>query len=160
MNKDLSNIIIWSENKPGVFFRILWLFRKKMFNIESATVGHTELPGITRFTITVSGDKDQVRNMCKQVYKLVNVIRVEEVPDELLVSRELAMMKVAIRDKEEKADILRVVEHFRGRVINMAKENLVIEVTGGEEKIDAFYENMREFTIIEFVRTGRTALYK
>lgn len=158
--KDLSNIIIWSENKPGVFYRILWLFRRKMFNIESATVGHTEIPGITRFTITVSGNKEQIQNMCKQVNKLLNVIRVEDVGDDLLVIRELAMMKVGIKDKDEKNDILRVVEHFRGRVINMTKENLVIEVTGGEEKIDAFYQNLKEFNIIEFVRTGRTALYK
>lgn len=160
MTKDLSNIIIWAENKPGVFYRILWLFRRKMFNIESATVGHTEIPGITRFTITVTGDKDQVRNMCKQINKLINVIRVEDVPDELMVSRELAMMKIGVKSKEDKGDILRIVEHFRGRVINMTKDNLVIEVTGGEEKIDAFYENMKEFPVIEFVRTGRTALYK
>lgn len=158
--KELSNIIIWTENKPGVFYRILWLFRRKMFNIESATVGHTEIPGVTRFTITVGGDKDQVRNICKQIYKLINIIRVEDVPEELLVSRELALMKVGIKNKTEKKDILRVLEHFRARVINMSKESLVIEATGSEEKIDAFYENMKDFRIIEFVRTGRTALYK
>lgn len=158
--KDLSNIIIWSENKPGVFFRILWLFRKKMFNIESATVGHTEMPGVTRFTITIAGDKDQVRNMCKQVNKLINIIKVEDIADEALVARELALMKIGVKDKKEKADILRSLEHFRARVMNMTRDSLVIEVTGSEEKIDAFYENMKEFNIIEFVRTGRTALFK
>ncbi len=160
MQKDLSNIIIWTENKPGVFFRILWLFRRKMFNIESATVGHTEVPGVTRFTITVTGDKDKVRNMCKQIYKLVPILRVEDVSNENLVIRELALMKVGIKNQEEKHDILRVLEHFRARVINMAKESLVIEVTGDEQKIDAFYENMRMYKILEFVRTGRTALFK
>lgn len=160
MNKDLSNIIIWAENKPGVFFRILWLFRKKMFNIESATVGHTEVPGVTRFTITVAGDRDQVRNMCKQVYKLINVIKVTDIADEELVARELALMKVSLRNSKEKNDILRVLEHFRARVMNMTKSSMVIEVTGGEAKIDAFYENMMQFKILEFVRTGRTALYK
>lgn len=160
MSKDLSNILIWAENKPGVFFRILWLFRKKMFNIESATVGHTEVPGVTRFTITVAGDKDQVRNMCKQVNKLINVIKVEDIAEELLVARELALMKVGVKDAAEKNDILRVLEHFRARVMNMAKNSLVAEVTGSEEKIDAFYENMKDYSIIEFVRTGRTALFK
>ncbi len=160
MSKDLSNIIIWTENKPGVFFRILWLFRRKMFNIESATVGHTEIPGVTRFTITVTGDHDLVKNMCRQVHKLVNVIRVEDVPDEKLVARELALMKVGVKNKEEKNDILRALEHFRARVMNMTSDSLVIEVTGSEEKIDAFYENMKDFDIIEFVRTGRTALFK
>lgn len=160
MNKDLSNIIIWAENKPGVFYRILWLFRRKMFNIESATVGHTEVPRVTRFTITVTGDRDQVRNMCKQVYKLVNIVRVEDVPDEKLVSRELAMIKVQTKTRSQKLEILEVVKHFRGRVINMVPDKLMIEVTGGEGKIDAFYENMKRFKILEFVRTGRTALFK
>lgn len=159
-NKNLSNIIIWSENKPGVFFRILWLFRRKMFNIESATVGHTEIPGITRFTITVTGDKDQVQNICKQVYKLVNVVKVEDVPDEKLVSRELAMIKISPKSRNEKLEVLEVAKHFRGRVINMTADRFMIEITGGEEKIDAFYENMKQFKILEFVRTGRTALFK
>ena len=124
MTEQLSNIIIWSENKPGVFFRILWLFRRKMFNIESATVGHTEIPGVSRFTITVNGDKDKVKNICKQVNKLINVIRVEDVPVEKLVIRELALMKVGIKNTKEKHDILRVLEHFRARVINMTKDVL------------------------------------
>lgn len=158
--KELSNIIIWSENKPGVFFRILWLFRRKMFNIESATVGHTEVPGITRFTITVAGDNNQIRNICTQVYKLVNVVRVEDVASEKLVARELAMIKVETKKRDEKLEILEVVKHFRGRVINMVPDKLIIEVTGGEEKIDAFYENMKRFKVLEFVRTGRTALFK
>jgi len=160
MTEQLSNIIIWVENKPGVLFRILSLFRRKMFNIESVTAGHSEVVGITRITITVSGDKDQVRNMCKQVYKLINVIRVEDVPAESLVIRELALMKVGIDGASEKNEILRLLEHFRARVINMTKYSLVIEVTGGEEKIDAFYENMKQYKILEFVRTGRTALFK
>lgn len=160
MKKELSNIIIWAENKPGVFFRILWLFRKKMFNIESVTAGHSELPGISRITITVAGDPDQIRNMCKQVYKLVDVVRVEDAPHELLLYRELALMKVKLKNHTEKNDILRILEHFRGRVINMTKEYLAIEVTGDEEKIDALYENMSMFEIVEFVRTGRTALFK
>lgn len=160
MAKNISTIIIWGENKPGVFFRILWLFRRKMFNIETATVGHTEEEGITRFTITVTGNKDLVLNMCKQIAKLVNVVRVEDVPDELLVYRELAMAKIKINGKEEKNEILKILEHFRAKVLHMTKETFVIEVTGGEDKIDAFYNNMKEYDIEEFVRTGRTALYK
>jgi len=160
MTKELSNIIIWSENKPGVFFRILWLFRRKQFNIESATVGHSEIPGISRYTITVSASAEQVTNMVRQLGKLVNVMKAMEVPNEMLVYRELALMKVGIKNKRDKSDILRVIEHFRARVINMTKEALTIEITGDEEKVDALYENMKDFTIIEFVRTGRTALLK
>ncbi|MBI2617340.1 acetolactate synthase small subunit [Candidatus Gottesmanbacteria bacterium] len=160
MAKNLSTIIIWSENTPGVFFRILWLFRRKMFNIETATVGYTEIPNVTRFTITVSGNGDQVANMCKQVAKLVNVLRVEKVADEKLISRELALAKIQIKGKGEKGEILKIIEHFRAKVLHMTKDTFLVEVTGGEEKIDAFYENMKEYRIIEFVRTGRTALFK
>lgn len=160
MHKDLSNIIIWAENKPGVLYRILWLFRKKQFNIESATAGHSEITGISRITITVSGNADQVKNMCKQLMKLLEIVKVEDVVEDLLVARELALMKVAVSNKEEKNDILRVIEHFRGRAINLTKNSVIIEVTGDEAKIDAFYENMKEFNILEFVRTGRTALFK
>ena len=160
MTGELSNIIIWGENKPGVFFRILWLFRRKQFNIESATVGHSEIPGISRFTITVYGNREQIENMVKQVRKLVNVIKAETVSGEMLIFRELALMKVAVKNARGKNEILRVIEHFRGRCINMAKNSLIIEVTGDENKIDAFYENMKDFVMLEFVRTGRTALFK
>ena len=160
MSKNLSNIIIWAQNKPGVLYRILWLFRRKQFNIESATAGHSEIPGISRITITVSGNENLVKNMCHQLTKLVEIIKVEDVVDEMLVARELALMKVAVKDKEEKSEILRVIEHFRGRAINLAKNSITIEVTGDEAKIDAFYENMKDFNIMEFVRTGRTALFK
>lgn len=160
MTGELSNIIIWAENKPGVFFRILWLFRRKQYNIESATVGHSEVPGISRFTITVYGHREQIANMVKQVRKLVNVVKAESVPDNKLILRELALIKVAVKNAREKSNILRVIEHFRSRCINMAKNALIIEVTGDENKIDAFYENMKDFVILEFVRTGRTALFK
>lgn len=160
MSKNLSNIIIWAENRQGVLYRILWLFRRKQFNIESATAGHSEIPGISRITITVTGNDNLVKNMVHQLNKLIEVIKVEDVIDDLLVARELALMKIAVKNKEEKKDVLRVCEHFRGRAINLAKNSVMIEVTGDETKIDAFYENMKEFNILEFVRTGRTALFK
>src|SRR3989344_33650 len=153
MNKELNNIIIWAQNKTGVLYRILWLLRRKLFNIESITAGHSEIPDITRITITVLGDNDKVKNICHQLYKLVEVVKVEQVENRKLVFREMAMMKVLIGDKQEKNDVLRTIEHFRGRVINMAKDSLVIEVTGDESKINAFYENMKDFNILEFVRT-------
>src|SRR3989344_1108097 len=149
MSKNLSNIIIWAENKPGVLYRILWLFRRKQFNIESATAGHSEIPGISRITITVSGNENLVKNMCHQLTKLIEVVKVDDTPEEMLVSRELALMKVAVKNKNEKNDILRVIEHFRARVVNMTKNSLIIEVTGDEVKIDAFYEKIKDFIIIK-----------
>lgn len=160
MTNQLSNIIIWAHNKPGVFYRILWLFRRKAFNVESATAGHTEVENVSRITITVRGEKEKVSNMCRQIEKLVDVIRVENPRTADLVARELALIKIRVRDKEEKKEVLRLIDHFRGRVVNMAKDYIVIEATGREAKIDAFYENMKIFGILEFVRTGRTALFK
>ena len=160
MTDKLQNIIIWAENKPGVLFRILWLFRKKQFNIESVTAGHSEMPGVTRITITVSENGHKLKNMCHQINKLVNVVKVEHILDEDLVFREMSMLKVKVSGKEEKNDVLRIIEHFRGRVINMTKSTLIIEVIGDESKIDSFYQNMKDFNIMEFVRTGRTALFK
>ncbi|MBI2611984.1 acetolactate synthase small subunit [Candidatus Gottesmanbacteria bacterium] len=159
-NKDTSTIIIWSHNRPGVFYRILWLFRRKQFNIETATVGHTEKPGITRFTITVSGDKQAVSNLCKQIQKLVDVIRVEDVEEEKLITRELAMIKVDATKKDDRLEILEIAKHFRSKVISYVPEKMILKLTGEEAKIDSFYENMKRFKILEFVRTGRTALFK
>lgn len=160
MKNTLSTIIIWAENKPAALYRILSLFRRKMFNIETVTAGHTETPGISRITITATGDKQQVFNICKNVLKLVHVVKVEDVDEKKLVHREMAMIKVAVAKRVEKLEILELVKHFRARVVNMDKKSLVIEVTGGEKKVDAFYDNLKEFKVIEFVRTGRTALYK
>lgn len=160
MNKKISTIIIWSHNKPGVFYRILWLFRRKQFNIETATVGPTEKPGITRFTITVTGDKQAVFNLTKQITKLVDVIRVEDVPEDILIARELAMIKINAQKSNDRLEILEIVKHFRAKVISYVPEKMIIKITGSEDKIDSFYENMKRFKILEFVRTGRTALFK
>lgn len=160
MEKNLSTIMIWTHNKPGVFYRILWLFRRKQFNIETATVGHTEKEGVTRFTITVSGDKEAVRNMCKQIAKLIDVIRVEDVEEKDLVARELAMIKIDASKKDDRLEILEITKHFRAKIISYVPEKMIIKLTGAEGKIDSFYENMSRFKIIEFVRTGRTAVFK
>jgi len=160
MHKNLQNFIIWAQNKPGVLFRILWLFRRKQLNIESVTAGHSEIPDITRITITVSNNGNKVKNMVHQLNKLVNVVKVEHLDTAMLVYREMALIKIALSEKEEKSQVLRIIEHFRGRVINMTNSVMVIEATGDENKIDAFYENIKNFNIVEFVRTGRAALLK
>lgn len=160
MNKNLSTIMIWAHNKPGVFYRILWLFRRKQFNVESATVGHTQKAGITRFTITVSGEKQAVATLCKQIAKLIDVIQVNDVPEGELIARELALVKIDGSGKDDRLEILEITKHFRANIISYVPDRMIIKITGEEGKIDAFYENMKRFKILEFVRTGRTALFK
>ena len=158
MKKNLFTIFIWAHNKPGVFFRILWLFRKKQFNVESATVGHSEKPGITRFTLTISGaELSQLENMRKQVFKLIDVTSVELVFENDLIARELALVTLEGPVKK----IAKLLQIYHAEVIFEGKNSLTIEATGTETDINNLYQELRKnATIHAFVRTGRTAVYK
>lgn len=153
-------LIVTVQNRPGVLYKIAGLIRKRRFNIESLTVSHTEQKDISRFTIVVNGDEDIVEKMSKQLYRVIEVLKVSDPFDNQLVVRELALFKVSTAKKESKKEITGIAKHFRAKVIGVNPKYLIFEITGNEEKIDAFYENMRTFGIIEFVRTGRTALFK
>ena len=157
---NLSTLIVSVQNKPGVLFKIAGLIRRRRFNIESLTVSHTQDVTISRFTILVRGEKDIVEKISKQLYRIVEVLKVSDPENHKIVARELALIKVSTKKGGSRLEIINLAKHFRARVINIHPDNLVLEITGGEEKIDAFYENMRKFGIIEFVRTGRTALFK
>lgn len=160
MNNNLSTLIVSVQNRPGVLFKIAGLIRRRRFNIESLTVSHTENPQVSRFTILVRGEKDVVEKISKQLYRIVEVIKVSGPNEEEIVARELALLKVSTSKPGSRIEISNIVGHFRARVVNVHPEYMMLEVTGDEEKIDAFYENMRKFGVIEFVRTGRTALFK
>ena len=157
---NLSTLIVTVQNKPGVLFRISGLIRRRRFNIESLTVSHAENSEISRFTILVDGEKDIVEKMSKQLYKIVEVLKVSDPSDKEIVARELALIKVSTNKKGSSMEISEIGKHFRAKAVNINPEYMVYEITGNEEKIDSFYKNMRKFGIIEFVRTGRTALFK
>lgn len=157
---NLSTLIVSVQNRPGVLFRIAGLIRRRRFNIESLTVSHTENPLVSRFTILVRGNKETVEKMSKQLYRIVEVLKVSDPKDEEIVARELALLKVSTKKEGARVEITNIANHFRAKVVNVNPEHMILEVTGDEEKIEAFYENMRKFGIIEFVRTGRTALFK
>lgn len=159
-NNNLSTLIVSVQNRPGVLFRIAGLIRRRQFNIESLTVSHTENADISRFTILVRGNKDIVEKMSKQLYRIVEVLKVSDPSESQIVARELALFKVSTNKRVSKKEIAEIAKHFRAKVVNVNPKYLIYELTGDEEKIDAFYENMKRFGIIEFVRTGRTALFK
>ena len=141
------------EDKPGVLNRVASLFRRRAFNIESLTVGHTEKPGISRMTIVVDSDQTDAERVVAYLYKLVNVIQVEDLDSVPSVRRDLAMVKVTAT-AENRAEIQQLVDVFRARIVDVTNNSLVIEITGDEEKINGFVELLRPIGIIEMVRTG------
>jgi acetolactate synthase-1/3 small subunit len=150
-------LVIYVDDQPGVLNRIASLFRRRAFNIESLTVGHTERPGVSRMTVVVSTDEAGVRRIEANLYKLVNVRRVENITSTAAVVRDLAMIKVAA-DASSRVAIMQLVSVFRARVVDVAPESLVIETTGTEDKIDRLLNVLRPYGVLEMVRTGRVAM--
>ena len=146
------------ENKPGVLHSISNMFRRRGFNIESITVGHTEKKGLARITITFNGDDKTIEQVVKQMNKLIEVIKVNYLESENIVARELALVKIKIIDSKTRSDAINCVEVFRGRVVDVSPQSLTIEITGTSDKIDAFLNLMKTYGILELARTGLTAL--
>ncbi len=153
----LHTFVVHVENKPGVLNRVASLFRRRAYNIESLTVGHTDKPGISRMTIAVDTDAGGAARLEAHLYKLVNVLHVANVSDTPAVFRDLAMIKVAA-NQETRTQLLQLVLAFRARVVDVSTESLVVEVTGTEDKIDSLLEVLRPYGVLEMVRTGRVAM--
>jgi acetolactate synthase I/III small subunit len=153
----LHTLVVLVEDKPGVLNRVASLFRRRAFNIESLTVGHTETDGISRMTIVVDGDQVSVQRLTAYLYKLVNVIQVDDLTGKPMVSRDLAMIKVRTTSAN-RSEIIQIVEVFRARVVDVTSDSLTVEVTGDEEKVDGLVEMLRPLGIIEMVRTGAVAM--
>ena len=145
------------EDKPGVLNRVVSVFRRRTFNIESLTVGQTHQEGVSRITIVVDSDKTDVDRIMPYMYKLINVLQVEDLTYAPMVSRDLAMVKVKA-SPENRAAIMQLTEVFRARVIDVTQDSLIAEITGDEEKINGFVEVLRPYGIIEMVRTGVVAM--
>jgi acetolactate synthase-1/3 small subunit len=157
-NQKTKVIAALVENKPGVLHSVANMFRRRGYNIESITVGHTEQKGITRMTITVSGDEKTLEQITKQMNKLIDVIKVNQLEPDAIVTRELALVKISVPDVKSRSDIINCVEVFRGRVVDVSPESLMVEITGTPDKLDAFLNLMKTYGVIELARTGLTAL--
>lgn len=147
------------ENKPGVLTRVATLFRRRGYNIESLTVGTTENPGISRMTIVVEGDHKILEQVTKQLYKLIEVLKIIDITEEQSVERELVLAKVKA-DNNNRAEIVQIVDIFRARIVDIGRNSLIIEATGDTCKIDAIEDSLRPFGIMELVRTGKIALVR
>ena len=147
------------ENHPGVLTRVAGLFARRAYNIDSLSVCQTDDPELSRMTIVVDGDDqviDQVRN---QLNKLVIVHSVTDLTAESIVDRELALIRVKV-SPETRAEVLQTVEIFRGRVVDMGRTNLTVELTGDVGKINAFVNAIRSYGLLELVRTGKIAILR
>jgi len=153
----LNTFVVYVENKPGVLTRVASLFRRRAFNIDSLTVGRTEKPEVSRMTITVEADHDQAKRIEANLYKLVNVLVVENITELPVISRDLAMVKVSATHGE-RSHVLELAQVFRARVVDVGAESLIIEITGDEDKIDGLLEVLRPYGILEMVRTGIVAM--
>ncbi len=152
-------LIALVEDKPGVLTRVASLFRRRAFNIESLTVGHTETPGISRMTIVVESNRAGAEKLAQFLYRLVNVIQVEDITEHAAGVRDLALIKVRTPG-QARSEVMQIVDTFRARVVDVGLESLMIEVTGSEDKVNGLVEVLRPFGIIEMVRTGRVAMVR
>src|ERR687884_1340643 len=146
------------ENKPGVLARIAGLFARRGFNINSLAVGPTDDPGISRFTLTVDGALHPIDQVTKQLHKLVNVIKIRDLDPEDTVARELALFKVSCQDGDSRAQVMQFTEIFRGKTVDVSKRSVTVEITGTDDKIEAFENMVRPFGLIELIRTGEIAV--
>ncbi len=147
------------ENKPGVLTRVAGLFSRRGFNIDNIAVGETAEPGISRMTIAVRGDEAVLEQVEKQLNKLINVIKVSNLSHEPAVVRELVLIKVKA-DPRTRTDVQQIVETFRGKIVDVSLDSMIVEVTGNKEKLDAIKLLLQHYGIQELVRTGKIALLR
>ena len=147
------------HNQPGVLAHVSGMLASRGFNIDSLAVGETEDPHLSRMTFVVHGDDSVVEQVRKQLEKIVTVVRVEDISREPYVERDLMLVKVKAAS-QQRMEIVLLVEMFRGRVVDISPDSLMIEISGTEQKIEAFIDLMRPYGILELARTGRIALVR
>ena len=148
------------ENHPGVLSKVAGLFARRGYNIESLVVSETQDSTASRMTIVVEGDKRVLEQVGKQLNKLVDVIKVNDITDEETVDRQLCLIKVATADLNVRQEILQITEVFRCHVVDMGRKALIVEATGDEDKIQAIIRALKPFGISELVRTGKVAMLR
>ncbi|MCW3062860.1 MAG: acetolactate synthase, small subunit [Solirubrobacterales bacterium] len=153
--KHLLSILV--ENKPGVLSRVTGLFARRGFNIDTLAVGPTDDPSLSRITLTLDGALHPIDQVTKQLHKLINVLKIRDLePDETL-ARELALFKISA-DGAQRAEITQLVEIFRGKIVDVNRRAMVVEITGTQDKIEAFERLVRPFGLVEMARTGEIAI--
>ena len=152
-------ISILVENEPGVLSRVSGLFSGRGFNIESLNVAETLDPTVSRMTLVTSGNEQIIEQIIKQLNKLVNVVKVMDLTGSDFVDREMLLIRVRA-EASSRAEVLRIMEIFRGRVVDVSPKSYALEITGDEKKIQAVIDLLAPFGILEIVRTGKVAIVR
>ncbi len=157
-NAKKHTIVVLLEDEPGALNRVVSMFRRRSFNIESLSVGHTEEANVSRMTLCVFGEDALVEQMIKNLYKVLEVIKVTDVTSDGAVIREMAMIKVTADNPQSRSEIMQFVEIFKARVLDVAADSILLEAVGPEDEIDRLFGLVRRYGIKESVRTGRVAM--
>jgi acetolactate synthase I/III small subunit len=153
--KHILSILV--QNKPGVLTRITGLFARRGFNIDTLAVGPTDDDSISRITLTLDGAVHPIDQVTKQLHKLINVLKIRDLEPEETLARELALFKIAA-DGASRGEAMQICEIFRAKIVDVTKRSLIVEVTGTNEKVEAFERLIRPFGLIEMARTGEIAI--
>lgn len=145
------------QETPLVFSRITGLFRRRGFHLKSLTIGACEQSGYSRMTIVIDGTKTDTEQVIKQLYKVIEVIKVSDISFDQTVQRELALVKI-YATKASRSEIMQIVDIFRGNIVDVGHDSLMVEITGDSSKVDSFLDLIRGFGIKELARTGLTAM--
>lgn len=155
MNKRVLSLLV--DNTSGVLSRVSGLFSRRGYNIDSLTVGETMDPRYSRMTVVVPGDEQILDQITKQLAKLIDVVDIKILEEGTSVSRELVLVKVRV-DAEDRQSVISIVDVFRGNIIDVGKDSLIVELTGQQSKLDAFLQLLEGYEILELARTGITGL--
>jgi acetolactate synthase-1/3 small subunit len=153
----LHTLVALVEDKPGVLNRVASLFRRRAFNIESLTVGRTDVAGISRMTIVLDSDQVNADRVMAYLYKLVNVLEVEDLRDIPAIARDLALVKVSVGG-HDRGQILRVVDETRAHIVDSGEQTMTLEITGEPPHVDSVIARLEPLGIVEMVRTGQVAM--
>jgi acetolactate synthase I/III small subunit len=155
--KHVLSILV--ENKPGVLARTAGLFARRGFNIDTLAVGPTDDPNVSRITLTLDGAVHPIDQVTKQLHKLVNVLKIRDMEPDETIAREMALFKVTSA-VESRAEIMQFAEIYEGKIVDVSRRSLTIEITGTQDKIDSFERMIRPHGLIEMARTGEVAITK
>jgi acetolactate synthase-1/3 small subunit len=150
-------LVVLVEDKPGVLNRVASLFRRRAFNIDSLSVGRTAEPGVSRMTIVIDSDQAIAERVTAYLYKLVNVLQVEDLSTIPAVSRDLALVKVGFAG-QDRASLLRVVDETRAHIVDTGEQTMTLEITGEPPHVDAVIARLEPLGIVEMVRSGQVAM--
>jgi len=153
----LHTFVAYVEDQPGVLNRIASLFRRRNFNIVSLNVGRTHEPGISRMTVVIEADEDKARRIEANLYKLVNVLSVEDITEQPNIVRDIALIKVKA-PPERRSEVLQLCQVFRARAVDVGPDTLVVEITGTQDKIMGLLTILEPFGVLEMVQSGTVAM--